>query len=107
MKPFLEQNSHEVHGGTRHRARMDQLPVTVVLDRNGNTVKRFDGLAKPEEIRAAIDKAQTQVSYFAVATASTAKLPSTDAIPSNGMTVRVPAVDRVFRASSPSGIESG
>jgi len=38
---------------------MDQpLPVTLILDRNGNTVKRFDGLTKPEEIRAAIAKAQ-------------------------------------------------
>jgi len=37
---------------------MDQLPVTLILDRNGNTIKRFDGLAKPEEIRAAVTKAQ-------------------------------------------------
>jgi glutathione peroxidase-family protein len=38
---------------------MDQLPITVVLDRNGNTVQRFDGLATPAEIRAAVAKAQT------------------------------------------------
>jgi glutathione peroxidase-family protein len=37
---------------------MDQLPVTVILDRNGNAIQRFDGLAKPEEIRAAVVKAQ-------------------------------------------------
>ena len=40
-------------------ASMDQLPITVVLDRNGNTVQRFDGLATPEEIRAAVAKAQS------------------------------------------------
>ena len=37
---------------------MDQLPVTLILDRNGNTVQRFDGLATPDEIRAAVTKAQ-------------------------------------------------
>jgi glutathione peroxidase-family protein len=37
---------------------MDQLPVTLILDRNGNMVKRFDGLAKPDEIRTAVTKAQ-------------------------------------------------
>ena len=37
---------------------MDQLPITVVLDRKGNTVERFDQLATPAQIRAAIAKAQ-------------------------------------------------
>ncbi len=37
---------------------LDELPVTIVFDKNGNTVERFNGLAKPEEIRAAITKAQ-------------------------------------------------
>ena len=37
---------------------MDSLPVTVVLDRNGNTVQRFTELATPAQIRAAIAKAQ-------------------------------------------------
>jgi thiol:disulfide interchange protein len=57
VKPFLEQNpmKYTVGLGT---GSMDQLPVTVVLDRKGNTVKRFDGLATPDEIRAAIAKAQ-------------------------------------------------
>jgi glutathione peroxidase-family protein len=31
----------------------------VVLDRSGKTVQRFEGLAKPEEIRAAIVKAES------------------------------------------------
>jgi hypothetical protein len=35
------------------------LPITVVLDRNGKAVQRFEGLIdKPEELRAAIAKAQ-------------------------------------------------
>ncbi len=57
VKPFLEKNpmKYTVGLGT---GSMDQLPVTLVLDRNGNTVKRFDGLATPAEIRAAIAKAQ-------------------------------------------------
>ena len=29
---------------------MDPLPVTVVLDRNGNTVERFAGSAKEDDI---------------------------------------------------------
>jgi thiol:disulfide interchange protein len=37
---------------------LDELPVTIVLDRNGNTVQRFNGFTKPEDIRAAIAKAQ-------------------------------------------------
>jgi thiol:disulfide interchange protein len=57
VKPFLEKNpmKYTVGLGT---GSMDQLPVTLVLDRNGNTVKRFDGLATAAEIRAAIVKAQ-------------------------------------------------
>jgi hypothetical protein len=35
------------------------LPITLVLDRNGNTIQRFEGLAKPADIRAAIKKALT------------------------------------------------
>ncbi len=57
VKPFLAQNPmrYTVAIGTGN---MDQLPVTIVLDRNGNTVQRFDGLATSAEIRAAIAKAQ-------------------------------------------------
>jgi thiol:disulfide interchange protein DsbD len=57
VKPFLEQNPMKYTVGLGSGS-MDQLPVTVVLDRKGNTVKRFDGLATPDEIRAAIAKAQ-------------------------------------------------
>jgi len=57
VKPFLLKNPMKYTVGLGSGS-MDQLPVTVVLDRNGNTVKRFDGLATPEEIRAAVTKAQ-------------------------------------------------
>jgi len=57
VKPFLAQNpmKYTVAIGTGN---MDQLPVTLVLDKSGNMVQRFDGLATPAEIRAAIAKAQ-------------------------------------------------
>jgi hypothetical protein len=44
VKPFLEKSpmKYTVGLGSGNR---DQLPVTVVLDRDGKTVKRFDGLA--------------------------------------------------------------
>jgi thiol:disulfide interchange protein len=57
VKPFLQKNPMKYTVGLGSGS-MDQLPVTVVLDRNGNTVKRFDGLAKPDEIRDAVTKAQ-------------------------------------------------
>jgi thiol:disulfide interchange protein DsbD len=58
VKPFLEKNpmKYTVGIGT---GSMDQLPVTVVLDRNGNLVQRFDGLASASDIKAAITKAQS------------------------------------------------
>jgi thiol:disulfide interchange protein DsbD len=37
---------------------LEELPVTIVFDRDGNTVKRFDGLAAEEDLRAAIANAQ-------------------------------------------------
>ena len=42
VKPFLRKNPMKYTVGLGSGS-MDQLPVTVVLDRNGNTVKRFDG----------------------------------------------------------------
>ena len=56
VKPYLAQNpmKYTVATGT---GPADQLPITVVIDRKGNTVQRFDGLATPEQIRAAISKA--------------------------------------------------
>jgi thiol:disulfide interchange protein len=57
VKPFLEKNPMKYTVGLGS-GEMDQLPITVILDRNGNTVQRFYGLAKPDEIRAAITKAQ-------------------------------------------------
>ncbi len=56
VKPYLAQNPMKYTVGTG-TGTADQLPITVVLDRKGNTVQRFDGLATPEQIRAAISKA--------------------------------------------------
>jgi thiol:disulfide interchange protein len=57
VKPFLLKNPMKYTVGLGSGS-MDQLPVTVVLDRKGNTIKRFDGLATSDEIRAAVTKAQ-------------------------------------------------
>jgi thiol-disulfide isomerase/thioredoxin len=57
VKPFLLKNPMKYTVGLGS-GEMDQLPVTVVLDKKGNTIQRFEGLAKPEEIRIAISKAQ-------------------------------------------------
>jgi thiol:disulfide interchange protein len=56
VKPFLEQTpiKYTIGIGT---GSMEQLPVTLVLDRNGSTVERFDGLTEAGRIRAAITKA--------------------------------------------------
>jgi thiol-disulfide isomerase/thioredoxin len=58
VKPFLQQvpMNYTVGLGT---GTPPELPITVVLDRNGGVVQRFQGLAKPEEIRAAINRALT------------------------------------------------
>ena len=56
VKPFLAQNPMKYEIGLGSGS-IDVLPVTVVLDANGNTVERFTGVAKPEQIRAAISKA--------------------------------------------------
>jgi len=58
VKPFLKKNPMKYTVGLGSGT-MNALPVTLVIDRNGNTVQRFDGLAKPEEIRAAVAKAET------------------------------------------------
>ena len=58
VKPYLAQNPINYTVGIGSGT-MDSLPVTIVFDRKGNTVKRFDGEATPEQIRSAIAKAQT------------------------------------------------
>ncbi|HTA43827.1 MAG TPA: redoxin domain-containing protein [Bryobacteraceae bacterium] len=57
VKPFLEKTPMKYTVGIGTGA-MDTLPVTLVLDRNGNLIERFGELAKPEQIRAAIEKAR-------------------------------------------------
>jgi thiol:disulfide interchange protein DsbD len=54
VKAFLKKNPIKYTVGLGSGSLDAALPITVVLDRNGNTVKHFDGLTPPEEIRAAI-----------------------------------------------------
>jgi thiol:disulfide interchange protein DsbD len=56
VKEFLKQNAmkYTIGLGT---GTPGQLPITVVTDKAGKTVQRFEGFTKPEAIRAAIDKA--------------------------------------------------
>ncbi len=56
VTPYLKQTKmdYTIALGT---GSVDQLPITVVYDRNGNKVQRFEGFTKPEDIRRAIDKA--------------------------------------------------
>jgi hypothetical protein len=57
VRPFLKQLPMKYTVGLGS-GDLGQLPVTVVLDRNGNTVQRFNGFTEPDKIRAAIAKAQ-------------------------------------------------
>jgi thiol:disulfide interchange protein DsbD len=57
VKPFLQQVPMKYTLGLGS-GQPGQLPITVVLDRGGNTVERFEGFTRPEAIRAAIAKAQ-------------------------------------------------
>jgi len=59
VKPFLKQMpvKYTIGLGT---GTIGELPITLVIGRDGTIVKRFDGLIdKPEELREAIAKAQT------------------------------------------------
>jgi thiol:disulfide interchange protein DsbD len=57
VKPYLAKTRMNYTIGLGSGS-LDTLPITVVLDRKGNTVERFDQLATPAQIRAAIVKAQ-------------------------------------------------
>ena len=56
VKPFLKQLPMKYTVGLGS-GDIGQLPITVVLDRNGKTVDRFSGFTTPEKIRAAVMKA--------------------------------------------------
>jgi thiol-disulfide isomerase/thioredoxin len=56
VKPFLKQMPMNYTVGLGQGA-FEQLPITVIYDRNGNKVKRFEGFTKPEEIQAEVEKA--------------------------------------------------
>lgn len=58
VKEFLKQNPMKYTVGLGTGEVDTALPITVVLDKNGKTVQRFEGLTKAEDIRAAVTKAQ-------------------------------------------------
>ena len=59
VKEFLKQNPMQYTVGLGTGEVETALPITIVLDKNGKTVQRFDGFTKPEDIRAAVAKAQS------------------------------------------------
>jgi thiol-disulfide isomerase/thioredoxin len=58
VREFLKQNPMKYTVGLGTGEMDTALPITLVLDRNGKTVQRFEGFTKPEDIRAAVAKAQ-------------------------------------------------
>jgi thiol:disulfide interchange protein len=56
VRPFLKQLPMKYTVGLGS-GDIGQLPITLVLDRNGNTVERFSGFTSPDKIRAAVAKA--------------------------------------------------
>ena len=59
VEKFLKTNpiTYQV-GLSTGMGNLGELPVTIIFDRNGNTVKRFDGIVTEEDLRAAIADAQ-------------------------------------------------
>ena len=62
VAPFLKKHPMEYTVGLGSEAlnapyKLDQLPVTVVFDRSGKQVKRFEGFTPEPELRAAVQKA--------------------------------------------------
>jgi thiol:disulfide interchange protein len=59
VKPFLQKHPMEytVALGPQslfNELKLEELPVTVIFDRNGKQIKRFDGFSKEQEIAAAV-----------------------------------------------------
>jgi thiol:disulfide interchange protein DsbD len=59
VRKFLKQNPMKYAVGLGTGEMDAALPITLVLDKNGKTVQRFEGFTKPEDIRAAVAKAQS------------------------------------------------
>ncbi len=59
VEKFLKTNpiTYQV-GLSTGMGNLGELPVTIVFDRNGNTVKRFEGIVTEQDLRAAIADAQ-------------------------------------------------
>jgi thiol:disulfide interchange protein DsbD len=59
VSKFLKTNPIQYRlGVSTGMGNLDELPVTLVLDKNGNTVQRFNGVVTESDIRGAIAKAQ-------------------------------------------------
>jgi thiol:disulfide interchange protein DsbD len=61
VKPFLTKHPMEYpvalgSAAVSEQYRLDQLPVTLVLDRSGKQVKRFEGFTPESELRAAVER---------------------------------------------------
>jgi thiol:disulfide interchange protein DsbD len=61
VKPFLAKHPMEYpvalgSAAVSEKYRLDQLPVTLVLDRSGKQVKRFEGFTSESELRAALER---------------------------------------------------
>ena len=59
VTPFLKKHPMEYQvalgtPGVNQEYKLDALPVTLVIDRTGKLVKRFDGLTPEDELRAAV-----------------------------------------------------
>jgi hypothetical protein len=57
VKPFLKQIPIDYTLGLGSGT-IGELPITVIIGRDGKVAQRLEGLKTPEEIRAAIAKAQ-------------------------------------------------
>jgi thiol:disulfide interchange protein len=62
VQPFLKKHPMEYHvalGGEplSKQFALDELPVTLIYDRSGKQLKRFDGFTKAEDIEAAVQQA--------------------------------------------------
>jgi thiol:disulfide interchange protein DsbD len=59
VKKFLKTNPIDYQVGlSTGMGNLEELPVTIVFDRSGNTVKRFEGIVTEDALRAAIADAQ-------------------------------------------------
>ena len=61
-QPFLKKHPMDYtvalgSAGARRKYNLDELPVTVVFDRSGKQIKRFEGLTSESDLQAAVQQA--------------------------------------------------